>query len=236
MPGACFHPGLRRRIPEGSSHIVSRNCRGATGADVIVSGVNSLGVHWVGQTLARCCGPGRDPFGNEGPGGRRRRLRILPDVLASELPSDLRDQVNVYAVAGPVLAYELSGRRISATVFCGRKNDFLRLRGIFHNEYYRVWRSTDSAGVEVFAALKNALIIGIGRRAECWKQRAVPTRSTRDAQHSCPALCGRSSELARSFGLWADGGRVCRVAGRRRSLCDCTGGRTFRLGWLMGRG
>ena len=54
-----------------------------------------------------------------------------------------------------MLAYELSGRRVSATVFTGTDEaELRRLRGIFHNDYYRVWLSTDPVGVEVFAALE----------------------------------------------------------------------------------
>ena len=60
--------------------------------DLIVSGVNSLGVHWAGQTLAPYLRPGMVVLAvtkglETGPDGE---LRILPDVLASELPAELR--------------------------------------------------------------------------------------------------------------------------------------------------
>ena len=157
---------MRRRIPDGVQPLYLEQLpRALDGADVIVSGVNSLGVHWIGRTLAPLLWPGAAILsltkGVEA--GDDGVLRILPDVLASELPPGLRGQVKVTAVAGPVLAYELSGRRISATVFTGTDEaELRRLRDIFHNEYYRVWLSTDPIGVEVFAALKNAYTIGIG--------------------------------------------------------------------------
>ena len=107
---ARYHPGLRRRIPDGVRPFYLEQLREAlTGADAIVSGVNSLGVHWIGRTLAPLLWPGATVLsltkGVEA--GDDGVLRILPDVLASELPSDLRSQVTVAAVAGPVLAYEL---------------------------------------------------------------------------------------------------------------------------------
>ena len=55
--GSCqdarYHPGLRRRIPDGvRPFYLEQLSEALTGADVIVSGVNSLGVHWIGRTLA----------------------------------------------------------------------------------------------------------------------------------------------------------------------------------------
>ena len=58
---ARFHPGLRRRIPDGVQPFYLEELAGAlTGADVIVSGVNSLGVHWIEREAGAAAVVGRD--------------------------------------------------------------------------------------------------------------------------------------------------------------------------------
>jgi glycerol-3-phosphate dehydrogenase (NAD(P)+) len=239
---ARYHPGLRRRIPDGVQPFYLGQLVGALdGADVIVSGVNSLGVHWIGRTLAPLLWPGATVLSltkglEAGPDGV---LRILPDVLAGELPPDLHDRVTVAAVAGPVLAYELSGRRISATVFAGTDEDaLLKLRSIFHNDYYRVWLSTDPVGVEVFAALKNAYTIGIGSARGMLEAAGGPDEINA-AMHNTAALlfAAAARELSQIVAIM--GGRAEGFAGLQGAgdlYVTCTGGRTFRLGWLMGKG
>ena len=239
---ARYHPGLRRRIPDGvQPFYLEQLLQALHGTDVIVSGVNSLGVHWIGRTLAPLLWPGASVLsltkGLEA--GADGVLRILPDVLANELTPELRVRVTVAAVAGPVLAYELSGRRISATVFTGTDDDALRrLRAIFHNDYYYVWLSTDPVGVEVFAALKNAYTIGIGAARGMLEAAGGPDENNA-AMHNTAALlfAAAARELTQIVALM--GGRAEGFIGLQGTgdlYVTCTGGRTFRLGWLMGTG
>ena len=142
------------------------------------------------------------------------------------------------AVAGPGRAYELSGRRISATVLTGTTAaELRRLRRIFDCDYYRVWRSTDPVGVEVFAALRVLHDRNRMRRVGCWRRQADPMRST------WPCTTPRRCSLRRPRGAIADrsivGGQArdssgCRVRGDLYNTS--TGGRTFRLGWRLGTG
>lgn len=147
--------------------------------------------------------------------------------------------MTISAVAGPVLAYELSGRRIRATVSCAPdRAELLRLRDIFHNVYYRVWLSTDATGVEVFSALKNAYTIGIGAARGMLEAAGGPDE-IHAAMHNTAALlfAAAAQELSQIVGLM--GGRAEGFAGLQGAgdlYVTCTGGRTFRLGWLMGPG
>ncbi len=58
--------------------------------DIIVSGVNSLGAHWIGQTIGPYVQPGQLIIavtkGLEV--AENGDLIILPDVLSRELPAD----------------------------------------------------------------------------------------------------------------------------------------------------
>ena len=113
-----------------------------------------------------------------------------------------------------------------------------RLRGIFHNDYYRVWLSTDPVGVEVFAALKNAYTIGIGSARGMLEAAGGPDEINA-AMHNTAALlfAAAARELAQIVGIM--GGRAEGFIGLQGAgdlYVTCTGGRTFRLGWLMGKG
>ena len=237
----CFHPGLRRRIPDGvQAYPFTELRRTLAGTEVIVSGVNSLGVHWIGQTLAPLLWPGAVILSlTKGVEAEGSSLRILPDMLMSELPVSLRGRVSVNAVAGPVLAYELSGRRISATVFAGRDEGVLRtLRDIFHCDYYRVWCSTDMVGVEVFAALKNAYVVGIGAARGMLEAAGGPDEINAH-MHNTAALLFAAAAKELSQIVTIMGGRPAGFAGLQGAgdlYVTATGGRTFRLGWLLGTG
>ena len=118
-----YHPRLRRQLPgRVTPYFVGDLPKALDGADLIVSGVNSLGVHWIGRTLGPLLWPGAtviavtkgleaSPEGNP---------RILPDVLRDELPEALRDQVTLAAIGGPCIAGELAGRRQTCVVFTSR--------------------------------------------------------------------------------------------------------------------
>ena len=54
-----YHPRLRRQLPgRVTPFYVEDLPKALEGADLIVSGVNSLGVHWIGRTLGPLLWPG----------------------------------------------------------------------------------------------------------------------------------------------------------------------------------
>ena len=97
---------LRRQLPgRVTPFYVEELSRGSLdGADLIVSGVNSLGAHWIGRTLGPLLWPGATVIavtkGLEA--SRDGNPIILPDVLREELPAAIRDQVTLAAIGGPV--------------------------------------------------------------------------------------------------------------------------------------
>ena len=161
-----FHPRLKRELPKNVVPYYYEEMEQALeGVETVVSGVNSLGVHWIGQALSPYVRPGQRIIaitkGLEI--NPRGELVILPDVLASHLPAALRDQVHLAAVGGPCIAGELAGRRNTCVVFGSRHPDTVEaLATIFRTAYYRVWTTTDLLGLEYCAALKNAYALSIG--------------------------------------------------------------------------
>jgi glycerol-3-phosphate dehydrogenase (NAD(P)+) len=161
-----IHPNLDLKVPDGVRAYGLEEAEEAfEGAEIVMSGVNSFGVRWAGEHLASLLKPGMmviavtkgmeaDEDGN---------LRILPEVLASEVPEDLKEQVTWSAIVGPSIAGEVAVRHETCVVFTGRDADVLeRLAATFRTDYYHVWTSTDFVGSEVCAALKNCYAFGGG--------------------------------------------------------------------------
>src|SRR5215203_5688572 len=135
------------------------------GADVVMSGVNSFGVRWAGGQLSSLLQPGMHVLsiakGMEAT--ESGDLRILPEVLAGEVPEGLRERVSWSAIAGPSIAGEVAVGRDTCVVFTGRDAGVLEyMAGLFRTPYYHVWTSSDFIGVEVCAAAKNCYALGAG--------------------------------------------------------------------------
>jgi glycerol-3-phosphate dehydrogenase len=95
--------------------------------------------------------------------GEDGSLRILPDVLAEQIPAELRSRIPWAAIGGPSIAGEVAARRQTCVVFSGSRQAALdRLAATFRTSWYHVWTSTDLVGVEASAALKNCYAVGGG--------------------------------------------------------------------------
>lgn len=236
------HSRLRRQLPARvTPFFVEDLPRALDGADLIVSGVNSLGVHWIGQKLAPLLWPGATVIAvtkglEASPDGD---LRILPDVLRDELPAALRDRVTLAAIGGPCIAGELAGRRQTCVVFTSRDSPALdRLRALFATDYYHIWTSTDIVGVETCAALKNAYTVAVGMAAGLLDLAGGPDDAGAAMHNLAAALFGVSArEMTRIVTLMGGGAEnVAWLPGVGDQYVTCAGGRTIRLGRLLGTG
>ena len=161
-----FHPRLKRILPERVTPYYLEELGAALeGVDFIVSGVNSMGVRWSGQVLGPYLKPGQHIISvtkgiESEPDGS---FRILPDVLRSELPETIRDQVAFAAIGGPCIAGEVAGRRQSCVYFGSRDLQAASyLAEAFRTPYYHVWVTNDLEGLEIAVAMKNAYATGVG--------------------------------------------------------------------------
>ena len=237
-----YHPRLKRPLPPRvRPYYVEELAEAMDGADIILSGVNSLGVHWIGKTLGPYLKPGHLVIaitkGLEATANGD--LMILPDVLYSELPVDIRDQVRLAAVGGPCIAGELAGRRHSCVVFGCRDRDAVeKLASTFRTAYYHVWATTDLVGLEYGAAFKNAYTLGVGMVGGLLEKAGGPDEAGAQMHNAAAAVfaqaCTEIERLleivgaTRTFAYGLPGGGDLYVTS--------TGGRTVRLGHLLGAG
>ncbi len=235
-----LHPRLETHLADTvAPYTYDRLSEVIPNADLVVLGVNSLGVHWAAEML----GPVLPPHvpilmltkGLETDG---QSLKILPEVLRSNLPSEYRSQVEVNAVGGPSIAGELAVRRHTSVVITGPDQKSLdKLAGWLRTSYYHVWTSTDIVGVETCVSLKNiyalavGLIIGVLEKAG-------------EAENKAKMYNLAAAIFAQ--GLWEISYMVKKMGGQQRSVCalpgagdlyvTSQGGRNCRMGRFLGLG
>lgn len=237
-----FHPRLKRILPQGvRPYYIEEIAEAIEGADVILSGVNSLGVHWIGRTIKPYVKPGQmiiaitkgletDSQGN---------LVILPDVLASELDADMRSQLKFAVVGGPCIAGELAGHRQSCVTFGSR--DFSaaeKLAGIFGTSYYHIWKTNDLVGLEYGAAFKNAYTLAVGMAYGLLEKVGGVDEAGANAHNLAAAVFAQSCvEMKRLLEVvGSDQSFAYKLPGAGDLYVTAAGGRTVRLGKLLGAG
>ncbi len=231
------HPGLGARVPNAVVPELADTVAAAIGAaDAIVLGVSSAGVGWAGDVLARHLSrPVPIAMVTKGL-AHDGALRILPDVLGSRLPAAVR--VAPVAIGGPCIAGELARRRPSAVVFAGRDLPTCRhLADAFRAPYYRVETSDDPAGVCTSSALKNAYATAVGIGAGLHELAGGVPGSV--AMHNFEAAVfaqalGELTRLAQALGGRPE--TAAGLAGAGDLFVTCQGGRSSRLGRLLGLG
>jgi len=237
-----FHPRLKRKLPEGvRPFFIEEIGEALEGAEIILSGVNSYGVRWVGRTLAPYIR--RDHLIIAITKGLEATAQgdpmILPDVLASELPAAGREGVRMAAVGGPCIAGELAGRRQSCVVFgVSDREPIEGLAATIRTSYYHVWTTTDLVGVEICAALKNAYTLGVGLVHGILEKAGGPDAAGAHMYNLASAIFGQAcTEIERM--LQATGATrflAYGLPGAGDLYVTCQGGRTVKMGRLLGLG
>jgi glycerol-3-phosphate dehydrogenase (NAD(P)+) len=237
-----FHPKLQRELPAGvQPYAVEELAQALAGAEIIVSGVNSSGVRWIAQTIGPHLRPGQRIIAiTKGLDlNAQGDLLILPDVLKAELPTKIRDQVALAAIGGPCIAGELAGRRPTCVLFgCQDHNVAEALATAFRTPYYHVWTTTDLVGLEYCAALKNAYTVGVAL-AFGLLEKSGGADTAGAHMHNLAAACfGQAcTEIERLLRMV--GGTpsfAYGLPGAGDLYVTCVGGRTIRLGTLLGKG
>lgn len=242
-----YHPRLKRELAPGvKPYFVHQMDEALDGADVIVSGVNSLGAHWIGGAIGPYVRPGQlivaITKGLEA--ADNGDLVILPDVLYSGLPVGVRDEVKLAAVGGPCIAGELAARRHSCVVYGSR--DYAaaaQLASIFRTPYYHIWPTGDLVALELCAAFKNAYTLGVGLAAGLLEGAGGVDAA---GAHMYNLAAATFAQGCTEIGRWLQvAGGVQRpdvhafaygLPAPGDFYVTCQGGRTVRLGRLLGAG
>lgn len=234
------HPTLQRRVPDGvTAHPAEDLPAALRGASVVVSGVSSFGVDWFAEAAGPHLAPGVPVLSVtkglvDEPDGT---LLTLPEVLERTLPPARRGTVSFNAIGGPCIAHELAARRHTAVVFTGPDTEVLgTLRSMLATETYHPSISTDVRGVETCAALKNAYALGVALAVGAGE--VAGPDGLANHYNAQAALVGQSCHEMRLLVelMGGDPGLVGWLPGAGDLYVTIFGGRTVRLGTLLGRG
>ena len=237
-----IHPRLNRKLPKNVTPYYLEELETALdGADFILSGVNSMGVHWIGQRLA--------PFVKAGTkiiaitkgleASDNGDLLILPEVMRSELPEEVRGQVSLAAIGGPCIAGELAGRRQTCVYFGSRDMETAQyLTEIFRTSYYHVTPTNDIVALELAVALKNAYALGVGLASGLLNKFGGVDEGGAHMHNTAAALFARGAAeihlVLETMGANAD--FAYGLPGIGDMYVTSTGGRSVTVGRLLGEG
>ncbi len=225
-----FHTTLKRQLPQGVLYYQLEELDGALeGADVIIGGVSSFGVHWFKDEIIPRLPPGL-PVLSITKGMLDKEdgsMLTFPHLYAACAPGRA-----FCAVGGPCTSYELADKDQTHVCFCGDDMPLLcMLKALLETDYYHVSLSTDIVGVECAVAMKNAYALGVAL--------AVGLAEKRDGAvhyNSQAALFGQSVREMRRLLALTGGGDDNIVLGAGDLYVTIYGGRTRRIGTLLGKG
>lgn len=234
------HPRLKSRLRDNvTPYTYDRLGEVIQDADLVVVGVNSLGIDWAGEMLRPKLLEGTPLlFLTKGLAGEGDRLDLLPHRLRGHLTPAQQAHTPLLAVGGPSIAGELAEERDTCVVVTGDNAALLeRVASMLRTRYYHVWPSTDMVGVETCVAMKNLYALAVG---------CVGGLLAKAGKAGNAAVMHNLAAAIFAQGLWETAYMVDYMGGKRRSVFSLPGagdlyvtsmgGRNSRMGWHLGQG
>ncbi len=235
------HPKLRTKLPEQVIPYTHDQLGEALHpqCDLIVLGVSSAGISWAVEQLAPLI---RDTTPilllTKGLRAREDTLQILPDSVRDGLADRGIKNVPFAAVAGPCIAGELAARRQTSVVIGSSDERLLTaIVPLMATPYYQVRASTDLAGIEVCAALKNFYALAVGYPAGLLAKQGKAGNGA--LMHNLAAGLFAQALMEMTQAVSFVGGKqtsIMGLAGAGDLYVTCQAGRNSRMGGLLGSG
>ena len=233
------HVPMKRQLPEGIRYFQFEEVDEALdGAEYVICGVSSFGVEWFRNEVIPRLHPNVPVLSitkgllNQPDGA----VKTFPEYFLEALPESLKGKVSFSAVGGPCTSYELMDRHQTMVYFCGEDMAALKqFQALLTTEYYHPDVSTDVLSVEMCVALKNAFAVAVSMGIGLAEKLEGADAYMYNPQ---AALFGQSlREMGRLLKLY--GGNpdfACGIPGAGDLYVTIFGGRTRKLGYLLGLG
>lgn len=132
------------------------------GSDLVILAVTSEGIEAITKELG--------PYLNEHhiilnvtKGIDEKSLRTISTVIEQSLPEEVRGEIPVVKIGGPIIAKELAHSRYTEAVFASRDERATKVaKKAFNSPTFKANISADIDGVDLCAAFKNSYAIGMG--------------------------------------------------------------------------
>lgn len=228
-----FHITMKRQLPDGVRYYQAEELEQAlAGCDLVINGVSSFGVEWFAETVLPLLPPVPVLAVTKG-------LLNRPDGSLLTYPhyfKSRRGDRSFNAIGGPCTSCELADRHQTMVYFCGENLDELhRIRALLATDYYHITASTDVPGVEGCVAMKNAFAVAVSIAIGMAEKLEGENAYMYNPQ---AALFGQSlREMSRVVRLLGgDPALAAGIPGAGDLFVTIFGGRTRRLGYLLGKG
>ena len=228
------HLTMKRTLPEGIAFYQIEDLREALAdTDVVLCGVSSFGVDWFLETVVPLIPDGVPVLAVTKGLIDREDGTLLP--FPSFYTQQTAGRLTFCAIGGPCTSYELADRRQTCVAFCGEDMAVLRrLKALLETDYYHPSLSLDVLGVECAVAMKNAYALGVTLAiGMVEKEEGV---GCTEAYNPQAALFGQSVREMRTILQFTGAGAENIVYGAGDLYVTVFGGRTRKLGTLLGRG
>lgn len=156
-------------------------------------------------------------------------LTTMTKVVEQSLPIELRDQIGIVKLGGPIIAMELAKGKFTEGIFASKNIESAKyVSNIFRSQKFRTNVSKDIDGVELCAAFKNSYAIAMG----------IVEGLEGDFNNPKAAIMARGSiemaNIVEAFG----GSRetALGIAGVGDYYVTSQGGRNGKFGALLGQG
>ena len=155
-----YHLNLKRTLPSGVEYYhLEELDRALDGANLIIGGVSSFGVHWFADEIIPRL-PVKIPVLSVTKG-----MFNLPDGSLASYPKYYSQKApgrDFCAVGGPCTSYELADLDKTHVCFCGNHIKSLReIKKLLETDYYHISLTTDVEGLECAVAMKNAYALAV---------------------------------------------------------------------------
>lgn len=229
-----YHITLKRELPQSVKCYQTEEMDEAVrGAQLIIGGVSSFGIDWfANEILPRLSDDVPLLFITKGLKSDENGALIPFPVWLKTLEGGRNKSIN--AVGGPCISFELADRQHTEVAFCGEDIEILKsIRSMLSTPYYHITPTTDIYGIETAVAMKNAYAMGVSLAI------GIAQREDDDAPEKYNPQAGLFFQCTREMAgiiKLAGGCEDAVFFGTGDLYVTIFGGRTRRLGVLLGKG
>ena len=237
-----FHPALNVELPSKLKveKFEKLNSILASGVDIIVAGVSSIGIKWFVNQISKNYKKNLPIILlTKGLAIEKNELITLSDKIKIILKEKGHTEVNVSAIKGPCLAAGLANKMRTGTVIANPNiKESKLLKEIISTDYYSTEISDDLTGVELSGAIKNIYSMLIGASEGLSASKAPKEIKSKYYLNTSASLIHRSiSEMVEFVSYY--GGKaetVYGLAGLGDLYVSAIGGRNSLMGKYLGEG
>ena len=237
-----FHPVLKCQLPKNIKvkKYSEFNEEIKKNIDLLVVGVSSKGIEWIGKELSKFYQNKTDVLLlTKGLAVIENKFETLAEKLHKILASNGIEVPSISAVAGPCLATGLANRINSCVVLANENLDVVKNIGsIISTNYYSTEYSNDLIGAEVCAATKNIYSMLIGASEGLSSKSLDSEKKNKYYLNTAASLAYKAVAEMKNLTIKFNGKEESAygLAGLGDLYVSSAGGRNSKMGYYLGQG